>query len=249
MKKMNNCKKCNEPLYGNYCSNCGYPATLKKINGRYIINEIRDVLFINSGLFYTIKSMVIKPGKTVRHFIAEDRSRYIRPITFIVITSLIYAVVDYFCHIESNEFYINPFLNIGVSGVPVASAILKWLTENFAYSNILSGLFMALGIKIFFRKVNYNLFEIFTLLCFVTGIMTLFFSVCTIFQALTNWDIIKYATPLAMIYPTWAIGQFFDRKKVISYIKAFISYIFGTIMLAVLIVLSGILIDIIITRL
>jgi hypothetical protein len=242
----NNCKKCNEPVHGNFCPNCGYPATLKKINGRYILHEIGDVLFVNSGLFYTIKNMMIKPGKTVQHFITEDRSRYIRPITFLVITSLIYAIVNYFFQIETEDFYIHPFLNVGIEGLPTAAVMVKWLAENFVYSNILTGLFMAFGIKIFFRKVGYNIFEIFTLLCFVTGILTLFFSVCTILQSVTHQKIIQNTTFVAMIYISWAIGQFFDRKRILSYLKAFMSFLLGVLTLIILIVLIGILIDMII---
>jgi hypothetical protein len=49
-----------------------------------------------------------------------------------------------------------------------------------------------------------------------------------------------------MIYLSWAIGQFFGRKKVLSYLKAFISFFFGVITFVILIVLLGIVIDIII---
>jgi len=43
---MNSCKNCNEPINGNYCSNCGQPAKLKRIDGRYIVYEIRDTLLL-----------------------------------------------------------------------------------------------------------------------------------------------------------------------------------------------------------
>jgi len=245
---MNNCKKCNEPVHGNYCSNCGCPTTLKKIDGRYIINEIGDVLFVNSGLFYTIKSLITKPGKTVRYFIAEDRSRYVRPITFLVITSLFYAIVKYFFQIElkENTYYVNPFFDISVEGLPTSSLILFWMAENYVYSGIITGLFMTFGVKIVFRKIDYNLFEIFILLCFVSGISTLFLSVCTIFQSLTHLNILKLLPPIVMGYLIWATGQFLGEKKIANYIKSFLSYILGVLMFVVLIVLVGILIDVVI---
>ena len=72
---MNNCKNCNEPVNGNYCSNCGRPATLRRVDGRYIIQEIGDFLFANKGMLYTIKRVLISPGESVREFITEDRHR------------------------------------------------------------------------------------------------------------------------------------------------------------------------------
>ncbi len=243
---MNHCKKCNKPIDGNFCPSCGYPATLRKIDGRYIISEIGDVLFVNSRFFYTIKSLVIKPGKTVRHFITEDRSLLVRPITFLVVTSLIYTVINYFFPIEDNTFRINPLTEIQVSGDTVTSLILNWMIENFAYSSILTGLFMALGIKLFFRKEGYSLSEIFIFMCFITGISTLFTSVATILQGITHLNFLKYLSHLIMFYYVWATGQFYGQKKVVSYIKAFGAYFLGALILVALILLIGTAIDMII---
>ena len=242
---MNGCKKCNEPVDGNYCPVCGRPATLKKIDGRYIMNEIGDVLFVNSGLLYTIKSLIIKPGETVRHYIREDRSRLVRPVTFLVITSLIYAIVNYFftTEMKDNSFFINPFINAKVEGLPAVTFIFRWMAENFAYSNIITGLFMAFGVKIFFRKINFNLFEIFIFLCFANGISTLFLSLGSILQSITHWDLIKISSLVSMIYLIWATGQFMNRKKVASYIKSFLSYVAGSLIFAAFIVLIGIIVD------
>jgi hypothetical protein len=247
---MNNCKKCNEPVHGNYCSNCGYPATLKKIDGRYIISELGDVLFVNSGMFYTIKSLITKPGKTVNHFITEDRSQCVRPITFLVVTALFYAIVNYFFHIEmkDNTFSVNPFFDIEIDGLPTAIFIFSWMTENFAYSGILTGLFMAFGVKIFFRKADYNLFEIFVLVCFVSGISTLFISVSTIFQSITHLSLRGISSIITLVYFIWATGQFFGRKKAGNYIKSLLSYFSGMFMFAFIIVLVSFLIDFVINH-
>ena len=50
---------------------------------------------------------------------------------------------------NENTFYFNPMFNAKVEGSPTTSLLFGWMTENFAYSNILSGLFMAFGVKIF----------------------------------------------------------------------------------------------------
>jgi hypothetical protein len=245
---MNNCIKCNEPVHGNYCSSCGYPVELKKIDGRYILNEIGDVFLVNSGMFYTIKSLITKPGKTVRHFITEDRSQCVRPITFLVVTSLFYAIVNYFFHIEmkDNTFDVNLFFDIKVEGLPTAIFIFGWMTENFAYSGILTGLFMALGVKIFFRKADYNLFEIFVLICFVSGISTLFITVSTIIQSITHLNLRGISSIITLVYFIWATGQFFGMKKAGSYIKSLLSYFFGILIFASIIVLVSFLIDFVI---
>lgn len=245
---MNHCKKCNAPVHDNYCSACGYPTTIKRINGRYIINEIGEVLFVNNGMFHTIKHLVIRPGETVRQYIAEDRSRCVRPISFIVVTSLLYALISYFfpIHLKEGVFYLNPFLDVQIEGLPTASRILSWLADNFAYSNILTGLFMAFSVSLFFRKTGYNLYEIFVLFCFICGVSTLFLSISTIVQNISHWDIMKASSYIALIYLVWATGQFFGMKKVKSYVKAFFSYLLGMLMVGAVVVLIGFLVDFVI---
>jgi hypothetical protein len=100
---------------------------------------------------------------------------------------------------------------------------------------------------LFFRKSGYNIYEIFILCCYLSGIGALFLSVVSIFQILisTHLNIIKYTSIIVVAYHIWSIGQFIDKKKVVSYIKASLSVIMGAITLFILIAFLGTLIDII----
>ena len=223
---MNICRNCEEPFVGNYCPNCGQPAKLRKIDKHYVIQEIGDFLFAHRGMLYTIKQILIRPGKSVRQFIIEDRCRFVKPITFLFMTALIYALASNLFHIEAPLLYEGPESMIGL--------MLNWLKENLGYMHIIVGLFVAFWTKIFFRKSGYNLFEIFTFLCFVLGITTLFHSVVVIIQGITHLKLIQISIPIGVIYIIWAYGQFFDKKKAASYIKAFLSYILGLLTFGIL---------------
>jgi hypothetical protein len=238
---MNSCKKCNEPIYGNYCSNCGQPAKLKRIDRHYIFQEMGNVLNINRKVLYTIKGLFASPGKTVKQFIEEDRSRYVKPIPFIIITSLIYALAFHF-------FCIFDYAQLGQMGESTVVLFLNWMQEYSGYANIMIGVFVAFFIRLFFRKFDYNISEIIILLCFVFGIEMLIFSVLGILQALLHFSTIHISSLIVMAYFTWATGQFFNSKKAASYIKAFLSYILGMLAFSCLLIFVGILIDIIIKQ-
>ncbi|MDR0205859.1 MAG: DUF3667 domain-containing protein [Bacteroidales bacterium] len=241
---MTSCKKCKETVNWNYCPNCGLSVHLKRIDGQYFIREIRDFLHVNKEMLHTIKNVLISPGNSIRQFLTEDRYRFVKPISFVIITSLIYTLVNYLFPIEVKEnTFINPFVEIKIEGVPMTNLIFSWMRENFAYSNLLLGIFMAFWIKIVFKKYSYNFFEILILLFFVSGISTLFLSVGIILQSLSHLGFVQISSYVSGIYLIWAVGQFFDWKKVASYTKTFLSYIFGGIIFVALVVLVGILID------
>ena len=232
---MDTCKNSNEPVNGNYCPNCGKTANLKRIDGRYIIHEIASAFNAERGWLYTLKKMLISPGESVRRYITEDRSRFVKPVAFVIITSLIYTLVSNFFHIDANEFQTQLSGETEALILPTQVLLINWTIDYNGYATLIVGLFMALWVKLFFRKSGYNLFEIFVLFCYISGIGSLFSSVFFIIQGLANLNLIYISTLIAMIYYTWATGQFFNSKKAVSYIKAFISCLLGFLIFGIII--------------
>jgi hypothetical protein len=75
------------------------------------------------------------------------------------------------------------------------------------------------------------------------GILILF--VFGIFQGLTHLNSMPLAIVVGFVYTTYAIGQFFDKRKIMSYFKALIAYVLGMIIFAFVVFAISILIVII----
>ena len=232
-----NCTNCDYEINLNYCPNCGQAAKLKRIDGHYILHEIEHVLHFEKGILYTIRELLTKPGENVRYFISENRSRLVKPIIFIIVTSLIYSVINHFYHIEKG------YVHYDENSKSTTGLIFKWVQEHYGYSNIIMGVFIAVWTKILFRKYGYNFFEILILLCFVMGIGMLIFAFFAFFQGITKINLMQIAGFVGIAYCTWAIGQFFDKKKPINYLKAFASYMLGMISSGLFAIGLGTLID------
>lgn len=232
-----NCKNCNTEATQNYCPNCGQAVNLKRINGKYIIHEIEHVLHFERGILYTIKGLLTNPGENVKYFINENRSRLVKPIIFIIVTSLIYSIINHFFHIEDG------YVNYSEAKRTATASIFQWIQDHYGYANIIMGIFIALWIMVFFRKSPFNFFEILILLCFVMGIGMLIFSLFAIIQGLTHINLMQVAAVLGFIYFTWAIGRFFDKSKALSYVKAFFSYLLGMLTFTFAAIILGIIIE------
>ena len=231
------CKRCAQEISGHYCANCGNATELRRIDGSYIANEVSSVLNFDKGILYTIKELLIRPGLTVRKFIAEDRNRLVKPVIFIIISSLLYSVLrGAFKFEDGYVYYDNSIQN-------TASIMFEWVQNNYGYGNLIMGAFIALWTKLLFRKSRYNFYEILILLCFVMGIGMIILAVFGAVQGLTDLQVLQFGGILFIVYSTWAIGQFFDGKKFMSYLKAFFSYVLGLITFSLGIVLIGHLID------
>jgi hypothetical protein len=237
---MTNCKNCNEPTDGKYCSNCGQGMHLKRIDGHYILHEIEHIVHFERGILYTVKELLIHPGQTVREFINENRNRLVKPIIFIIITSLIYTLTIDFFHIEE------AFINFTDDKDSSYTAIFTWLQGHYGYTNLMMGIFIAFWTKLFFKKYQYNFFEILILLCFVIGITMLIYACFGIIQGLTHIKPSQFLGITGFIYTTWAIAQFFDKTKVLNYVKALFAYVLGMVTFILTALILGSITDLII---
>ncbi|MES2265829.1 MAG: DUF3667 domain-containing protein [Bacteroidota bacterium] len=234
------CKNCNTIITDKFCSNCGQPKTLKRVDGHYVSHEIQHLLHLEKGILYTIKELLVHPGKNVREYISENRSRLVKPVIFIIITSLIYSTLTHFFHIEEGYVAYNGDKN------STPTKMFAWVQSHYGYANIVMGVFIALWLKVFFRKQPYNFFEILILLCFVMGMGMLIYAVFTIAEGLLKVSLMQIAGAIGIAYCCWAIAQFFNTKKISGYIKSLSAYLLGMISFFAVIQLLGTLIDVVI---
>ncbi len=232
-----NCTHCTNEVNLNYCPSCGRALKVKRINAHYIVHEIEHILHFEKGILYTIRELLTRPGKNIRQFITDDRSRLVKPVIFIIISSLIYSLINGFFHIEET------YMKYDGAADSSMIAIFHWIQSHYGYANIIMGTFIALCLKMFFRKYPYNLFEILILLCFVMGVGMLIFAVFALIQGILHYELMGPAGVLGIIYCTWAIGQFFDARKPSSYVKALAAYLLGALLFMFAAIILGISID------
>ncbi|BAO76367.1 DUF3667 domain-containing protein [Winogradskyella sp. PG-2] len=218
----------------------------KRIDRKYILSELVSILNLDKGIFYTVKEILIRPGKSVQHFIKNDRNKIVKPITFIVFCSLIYTIAQQ--HLINNDFldeFGSGYTNtLGLKNSALVS-IFEWVKKNYGYTNILMSVFTALWVKLFFRKSNYNFYEILTFLLYVLGISTLIYSLFIVLDILTGYRLLYLGGIIGFVYSSWALGQFYSSRKAINYIKGVIANMLGMITFYFISIIIGTTIDMI----
>ncbi|NND07971.1 MAG: DUF3667 domain-containing protein [Saprospiraceae bacterium] len=103
------CQKCGKEFSGDFCSECGNPKHLKRIDGSYILSEMVSVLNFDKGIFYTIKELLVRPGENVKKFICNDSNRLVKPIIFVIVCSLIYTIAQQLLKFEDGYVSVGGF--------------------------------------------------------------------------------------------------------------------------------------------
>lgn len=137
-----NCKNCQKPITANYCPNCGQKADVSRVNFQYVAKELTEGVFqLEYGLFYTIRELFIRPGATIRSFLAGQRKRYFKPIAFTLLLSTLYVLISEFAEVDT-------FLTEAMNGIAaglsdnnseatLAVSLIQWLAKNHAATTLL----------------------------------------------------------------------------------------------------------------
>lgn len=233
------CKRCNHELSGEFCSACGHPSKLKRIDGRYLLSEISSVLNFDKGILYTVRELLLRPGESVRRYIREDRSKLMKPVIFVIVCSLLYTLAQQLLNFETDYAE----ANAKAAGESAVRDILVWMQKNYGYANIMMAFVIAFWVRLFFRKAGYNYFEVLILLFYVLGVGMLILAVFGIGESLVGLRLLSLGALIAYVYAGWAIARFYNKRKKINYLKGILAYTIGTVTSFAAAILIGMLID------
>lgn len=240
-----NCKNCNRPILDDNCLSCIAKPELKRIDSHYIRHELFHLFHIEKGFLYTVKELVLRPGDSIREYITVDRSKHMKPIPFLIFSALLYTIIAHYFKPEQVANTTTDF----IKDDSYVKIIRNWIDTHYGYTYIMMSVFIAGWTKLLFKKYSFNFYEIMTLLCYVLGQGMLFTMLELPLHQYINQHVFNViAITTTLVYPTFAIGQFFDRSKIASYVKAFLTFLLGHITFYFVFLGIGLLLDLLLKK-
>ncbi len=202
------CKNCSTHFRGNFCSNCGQSARVDKINAAYFLKDIpHSILHVDKGFFFTLKSLISRPGKALKEYLSGKRIKHFRPFAFVVIMSTICTLLINGLNFLTNKLYTvnNPgsFLNFRNSFFENYPSLLIFLLIPI----------LSLITWLFFKKNMYNYWEHFLVNTYLAAYLNVFFLLLNVFQFLKYYFTQGYEVNYTvfmfffMAYYGFAFGQ------------------------------------------
>jgi Protein of unknown function (DUF3667) len=220
------CLSCSNSFETKFCPACGTAAAVKRIDSHYVVHELQhDILHMEKGFLFTVKELTLRPGQAVRRFLEGSRSKYYKPIGFLIICSIIYPLVSHWIGKP-------PTPSTGNGNI---DKINQWVETHYSYANLIEILFIALALKWFFGKKQYNYFEHLVLLSYLTGYAMLAGALLMLVShaaGIAFNDTIFLV--LAVGYTVWAIGMFYKAASWTVYAKALLAYMTGFMLVILL---------------
>ena len=160
---LKNCKSCEAPLSGLFCSNCGQKVieeryTLKKIFGDLIAN----IFNLEKGFFFTFKKLFTVPEEVIDGYLNGQTKKYYNPIRFFLIWISLQVLIMVSFNIWESQFdkVGEVYEKIGLIKTEADKLRMKKIsayTQNFltVIPLFLVPFFSFMGYKLFSRKKLY----------------------------------------------------------------------------------------------
>ncbi len=89
------CQNCDAVVTGKYCVECGQSTAVHVLSISDVTHDVvHSALHLDSRVWRTLRSLVLKPGELTREFIAGRRQRYLPPFRLYLIISLAFFALS-----------------------------------------------------------------------------------------------------------------------------------------------------------
>lgn len=240
------CKSCGHEIEGNYCGNCGQ-RRFHRINRTYILDEFKSIFIAsNKGFLYTVKRLLLNPGKTAREYINGDRQKHYKPILLALLLATISAFISFqlmdfnkYMSLMNEEMYGKDF-----KGVDFMDGYMGFMQSY--YSLIMVGLLplFAIASYVSFKKWGDNYYEHIVANAFFQAfysiVIMLSYPLLILFSENGKSITIILLLSTFIVIPIyfWCMKGFYPKKDITSVIeKVLLNIIIMSVLLAILFVI------------
>lgn len=158
------CLNCGALVEEEFCGQCGQKTATVRLSTSVIVKQfLESVLHIRKGFPYTVKQLILNPGKSIRGFVDGGRVNWYKPLAFVMLCGLVAGVVLQTTDVEFaqvsveedtpkavqefshriNQFMLKNYSLITLAYIPIY-ALFSWLFfirsgMNYAENLVLNG--------------------------------------------------------------------------------------------------------------
>ena len=203
----------------NFCPACGQPARARRIDWHYLSEQVRHgVLNLDRGLPYSLRNLLLRPGRLMRDYIEGRRARQVRPLPLLLMSAAAVVLAGRFAVdgdvigsavLSGGELAGNPGQVAAIAAQESADSLLAWANQHFAGITLLLLPVEALALRVVFHRIGgLNYPEWLVLTTFVTVQTFLFWMVGLVLQGwwpgAPGWTVL-----FAIAFQLFSLAQFF----------------------------------------
>ncbi|WP_426492601.1 DUF3667 domain-containing protein [Hymenobacter sp. 102] len=205
------CLNCGHPVPDRFCGRCGQDAHhTHRLNMAHMLHDIpHSVWHVDKGILYSLRTIITRPGTTIRAYLAGQRVDHFRPLSLLLVVTGTFAFISSLLHIEMFPPR-DPSVDEAVyqSQKAIAEFMAKYMSWVYvALVPVIAGF-----ARLFLRRGGYNYAECLVIAAFITAVcnaLTLFSLPLAYFYSGTP-QIQQFSLGVSVVsfgYATWAYSS------------------------------------------
>ena len=214
-----NCLDCGAALTDRFCAHCGQPANTHRITLKHLLlhDLPHSIWHVDKGIAYTFWQMLTRPGLTIRGYLAGQRTRQFRPVSYLLLLVGLAALLMSAFQVDLQQAMLAA-QSTKAGGPPVALMAVvmeRYLSITMKHPYLMQLVLMPLNALVawlLLRRAGYNYAEVLLGNAFIVGTLTVLNSAIMLPALLVgNQAFLQLASQLVFIptllYTLWVNAQ------------------------------------------
>ena len=214
-----NCLDCGAALTDRFCAHCGQPTDTHRITLKHLLlhDLPHSIWHVDKGIAYTFWQMLTRPGLTIRGYLAGQRTRQFRPVSYLLLlVGLSALVMSAFQSDLQQAMMAAQSTKAGSPPVALTSVVMeRYLSIGMKHPYLMQLVLMPLNALVawlLLRRAGYNYAEVLLGNAFIVGTFTVL-NLAIMLPALLvgNQAFLQLASQLVfiptLVYTLWVNAQ------------------------------------------
>ena len=205
------CKSCGLAGSGNYCFHCGQSLNLKRISLKSLLHEVAHFFtHMDKGIRYTVKELIVHPGKMQRSYIEGNRVNHQKPFSMYFLSATVLGLILYWLNVLLMNYF-----QAGDAGEAT------FFHQYMVVYLLLVIPFSAVITYAFFFNSGFNFSELGVLQLYTLSIFFLIVIFCNLLKLIWHDFETRYLElPMVLVYNAVTFANFFSGSKWIIVVKS-----------------------------
>ncbi|NVO33084.1 MULTISPECIES: DUF3667 domain-containing protein [Hymenobacter] len=213
------CLDCGAALSDRFCAHCGQPADTHRITLKHLLlhDLPHSVWHVDKGLAFTFWQLLTRPGLTIRGYLAGQRTRQFRPVSYLLLLVGLSALVMSAFQVDLQQAMLSsqPTGAGSPSQGLMAVAVERYVALGIKHPSLMQLVILPLNALVawlLLRRAGYNYAEVLLANAFIVGTLTVL-NLAILLPALLvgNLAFLQVASQLIFIptlgYTLWVNAQ------------------------------------------
>lgn len=235
-----NCKNCGSENIAEYCCNCGQKTITNRNTIRKFFSILLSAFDIERGFFYTIKMLLLAPGKVINDYWSGRTKVYYNPLSlFFVIAGVNALLMVWLGVFDMNVQNTNEIFGID-SQQAMQQKLMGFIKQYLSILNFVALPFYSLSSKWMFSKNKKYFAEHLIMNCYFMTIVTVLniaiYPVYLLIPQLAN-SIMLIGAITNIFYFSYALKKTFNCSYLKSVISSILILLIGMAMFMIVIII------------